>query len=83
MRSWQIQEAKAHLSELVRKAENLGPQEITLHGRPVAIIVSRVEYERLTGAHASLVTLMQSSPLTECEDVEFERDKSHTRGLSL
>lgn len=63
MRSWQIQEAKTHLSELVREAEHLGPQEITWHGGPVAVVISRVEYERLTGTHASLVTFMQSSPL--------------------
>ena len=83
MRSWQIQEAKAHLSELVREAVHMGPQEITWHGRPVAVVVSRVEYERLTGTHVSLVTFMQSSPLTEREDVGFERDKSRTREVAL
>lgn len=83
MRSWQIQEAKTHLSELVREAEHIGPQEITYHGRPVAVVVSRIEYERLTGTHASLVKFMQSSPLSECEDVECERDKSRTREVVL
>lgn len=83
MRSWQIQEAKAHLSELVREAESAGPQEITWHGRPVAVVISHVEYERLTGARASLAAFMQSSPLAECADLEFERDKSTTREVAL
>ena len=83
MRSWQIQEAKTHLSELVREAEHLGPQEITWHGRPVAVVISRVEDERLTGTHASLVAFMQSSPLSGYEDVEFERDKGLTREVAL
>lgn len=82
MRSWQIQEAKAHLSELVREAESAGPQEITWHGRPV-VVISHVEYGRLTGAHASLAAFMQSSPLAECADLEFERDKSTTREIAL
>lgn len=46
MQSWQIQEAKARFSEVVRGAEHEGPQEITLHGRSVAVLVSRAEYDR-------------------------------------
>ena len=37
MRAWQMQEAKAHLSELVKQAQNQGPQEITMHGRPTVV----------------------------------------------
>ena len=40
MHSWQIQEAKARISEVVKCAQNQGPQEITLHGKPVAVLVS-------------------------------------------
>ena len=40
MRAWQIQEAKAHLSELVRETEHAGPQAITWHGREVAVVLS-------------------------------------------
>jgi hypothetical protein len=32
MKAWQMQEAKARLSEVVKSAESEGPQNITLHG---------------------------------------------------
>ncbi|MDR3360262.1 MAG: type II toxin-antitoxin system prevent-host-death family antitoxin, partial [Bifidobacteriaceae bacterium] len=38
-RQWQLQEAKSKLSQLVREAEN-GPQTITHHGRPSAVVIS-------------------------------------------
>jgi len=41
MQTWQMQEAKAKLSELVKRAEADGPQDITLHGRSVAVVLSR------------------------------------------
>ena len=31
MQTWQMQKAKARLSEVVKRAENIGPQNITLH----------------------------------------------------
>ena len=40
MQTWQIQTAKARFSELVKQAAEDGPQEITLHGKPVAVVLS-------------------------------------------
>jgi prevent-host-death family protein len=83
MRAWQIQEAKTHLSELVRESEKAGPQAITWHGREVAVVLSKAEYDQLTGAGQSLVDFMQSSPLADAEDIEFVRDNSPARDVSL
>jgi prevent-host-death family protein len=83
MRSWQIQEAKTHLSELVRQTEHAGPQAITWHGREVAVVLSKAEYERLTGADQSLVEFMRRSPLSDADDIEFTRDDSVTRDVPL
>ena len=83
MRIWQMQEAKARLSEVVKDAEREGPQEITLHGRPVAVVLSRAQYDRLAGTGESLVAFMRRSPLYGEEEIEFPRDKSHTREVSL
>ena len=47
MQTWQIQTAKARFSELVKQAAEDGPQEITLHGKPVAVVLSREAFERL------------------------------------
>jgi prevent-host-death family protein len=83
MRAWQVQEAKAHFSELLRDSERAGPQAITLHGREVAVVLSRAEYERLTGAGQSLVEFMRRSPLCEADDLDFSRDNSLTREVDL
>ena len=83
MRAWQIQEAKARLSEVVKDAEREGPQELTLHGRSVAVVVSKAEYDRLAGTGESLVAFMRRSPLYGQDDIEFERDKGLTREVEL
>jgi len=83
MRHWQMQEAKAKLSEVIKDAEREGPQEITLHGKPVAVVLSREHYERLTGAGESLVAFMRRSPLYGIEEINLERDKSLAREVEF
>jgi prevent-host-death family protein len=83
MRTWQIQEAKTHLSELVRDSERAGPQAITWHGREVAVVLSRADYARLTGTGQSLVEFMQQSPLFDTDDIDLRRDKSRARKVTL
>jgi len=83
MQTWQMQTAKARFSELMKQAADHGPQEITLHGRPVAVVLSREEFDRLSGSDASLVEFMQQSPLYGQDDVTFERDLSLTRDVAL
>ena len=46
-RRWQVQEAKAELSSLIRAAETDGPQTITRSGRPVAVVIAQGDFERL------------------------------------
>ncbi len=83
MNTWQMQEAKARLSEVVKLAESEGPQDITVHGRSVAVVVSRATFERLSGSGQSLVEFMRQSPLHGLEELDFERDRSVTRDLTL
>ncbi len=79
MHVWQMQEAKARLSEVVKCAESEGPQNITLHGQSVAVVVSRAMFERLTGNEHSLVDFMRRSPLYGEDDISLERELSLTR----
>ena len=83
MHTWQMQEAKARLSEVVKLAESEGPQDITLHGRSVAVLLSRKAFERLSGTENSLDEFMRRSPLYGLEEIEFERDQSMTRESAL
>jgi|AP95_1055475.scaffolds.fasta_scaffold220365_2 prevent-host-death family protein len=82
MRQWQLQQAKARLSEVLKLAEREGPQEITLRGEPKAVVVSTAEFERLRRPKTSLTAFLRSSPLAGL-DVEMERDKSPPRDVAL
>jgi len=82
MGSWQLQEAKARFSELVRSAEDEGPQEITVHGRPAAVLLSRTDYERFQQQKPSFVEFMRKSPLKGV-DLKIRRDRSPVRTVKL
>ncbi len=79
MQTWQMQAAKARFSELVKHATESGPQEITLHGRSVAVVVSGQLFDRLSGNPDSLLDFMQQSPLCGQDDLQFEGDTSPPR----
>ncbi len=77
MHTWQMQEAKARMSELVKRAQTQ-PQDITLHGKSVAVVISRETFDRLPQNQDSLVDFMRRSPLYAADDIVFERDGSLT-----
>ena len=83
MQTWQMQTAKAQFSDVVRNAKSNGPQDITLHGKSVAVVLSRELFDRLSGNTQSLLQFMQSSPLHGLDDLVFERDQSMTREVDL
>lgn len=86
MQTWQLQEAKAKFSEVVKRALNDGPQVITVRGEPAVVVLTRTEYERLVKPRPSLVELLRSSPLAKWDlegDLDLERDHSPTRDVLL
>ena len=82
MRRWQVQEAKARFSDLLRDAISSGPQEITVRGRSTAVVLSTEEYGRLRGQKPSIVEFLRASPLAGV-DIEIERDRSLPRPIEL
>lgn len=70
------------MSELVKRAQNQ-PQDITLHGKSVAVVVSREAFDRLSQSQDSLVDFMRRSPLYGADDIILERDQSLTREVSF
>ena len=82
MQTWQMQEAKARMSELVKRAQTQ-PQDITLHGKSVAVVVSRELFDRLSGNEQSLVDFMRASPLAGHDEVQFERSRSLPREITF
>ena len=81
MRRWQLQEAKARLSEVVKSARE-GPQEISVRGEPAAVVLSIEEYERLKKKKLSLAEFVRRSGLVGV-DLDIERDKSPARDIDL
>ncbi len=79
---WQLQNAKNHLSELVRKAREEGPQVITLRGRDAVVVVSANEFGKLSRPRGSLVDFFRKSPLAGV-DLDLDRSRDTGRRVDL
>ena len=82
MRNWQLQDAKAHLSQLVKEAMAHGPQEISLRGEPAVIVISKNQYLRLLKPTPSFIDFIRHSPLIGT-NLQIERSSSPTRDVDL
>lgn len=81
MSHWQLQDAKARLSEVVKKAAQEGPQHITVHGEPAAVVLSEAAYQRLTRPKR-FIDFIRNSPLKGVE-LDLTRDCSLPRKVDL
>lgn len=75
--TWQLQEAKNRLSEVVERALNEGPQTITRHGRPAVVVVDAGQYERET--HREKL----SDILRDCPVKGWRADRDKDAGRSV
>lgn len=82
MREWQSQEAKQHFSEVVRKAQQEGPQKITYRGEECAWVISARDFRKMKKRKGSLVDFFQSSPHREIE-LKVERRKDLPKKVDL
>ena len=82
MATWQLQEAKGKFSEVVKRALSEGPQDITVRGEPVAVLISRAEYARLTHPKPGFVEFMRRSPMVGLA-MDIERQPDLTREIAL
>lgn len=83
MQTWQLQTAKARFSEMLKHAAHDGPQEITVHGKPVAVVVSHALFSQFSGNQASLVDFVRQSPLFGADELDLERDRSLPREVAF
>lgn len=79
---WAVADAKAHFSELIDKALTRGPQVVTRHGRPQAVVVSTAEWERRSKRKGTLAEFLAASPLHDFE-LDLERLPDGPRDLDL
>lgn len=83
---WQLQKAKSRFSELIKMANRSGPQVVTVRGAAQAVLLSKADYDRLTGnkRQESLVDFLRQSPLAEHSEVlDVARDRDTGREIEL
>ncbi|GAC1501842.1 MAG: hypothetical protein NVS1B10_06280 [Candidatus Saccharimonadales bacterium] len=71
--TWQLQDAKNKLSEVVATSISNGPQIISRRGKNTAVIVSYEEYQKLTKPSKDLKKLLLN---TGFHELDLTRDKS-------
>ncbi|MDO8278550.1 MAG: type II toxin-antitoxin system Phd/YefM family antitoxin [Burkholderiaceae bacterium] len=81
MHTWQLQDAKSRFSELVDLTLKEGPQMVTRRGQEAVVIVSALEYRRMSGSTPSLLTTLLNAPRGEPLDVA--RSREPIRDLAL
>ena len=75
---WKLEDAKAHFSEVVRRARTEGPQVVTRRGKDAVVVIAMEELERLTTpTHPKLpfLAFMESLHVPGLDlDIARERD---------
>jgi prevent-host-death family protein len=59
--AWSIRNARNGFSKLVRQAIDFGPQTVTIRGKPVVVVISIEEYERLLARNQAIDAQVLSS----------------------
>jgi prevent-host-death family protein len=81
---WQLQDAKARFSEVVRRAKQEGPQHVTVHGREEVVVIGADDFRKLAGERTgqALVDALQQSP-HRSTNVEPARSRMRIRDVEL
>ncbi|HZK99389.1 MAG TPA: type II toxin-antitoxin system Phd/YefM family antitoxin [Caulobacteraceae bacterium] len=74
--TWTLAKAKDHLSEVIRRAVDEGPQTISLRGRDTAVLIAKDEFDgmKTSGRGRDFKAFLLAIP--SLEGVELERDTS-------
>jgi antitoxin Phd len=62
-RTWQLQDAKNRLSQVVDQALEDGAQIITRHGEPTVVVLSIGEYRNLRKPRKRLIQVLRQCPV--------------------
>lgn len=80
--TWQLQEAKGNLSQLVKQAAAGEAQVVTVHGKPAAVVVSAAQYARLTRRKGHLSTVLLQPDLA-IDEIDLARSRDRGRDIAL
>ncbi len=74
MARWQVQQAKAQLSEVIEEAQSKGPQVITRHGAERAVVLSIEDFRALTAHKPGLKEYLLGGPKVDSFEIETDGD---------
>lgn len=80
---WQLQEAKARLSEVVRRAVDDGPQHVSVRGEPAVVVLSEQDYRQLTSKRPSIVDHILTGEPWPDDLVDAINDRPHGPDRSI
>ena len=81
MATWQVQDAKTRLSEVIERARTEGPQTITRHGAERAVVLSIEDYRALAANKPDFRAWLLGGP--KVDDFSIERDNDSGRTVKL
>lgn len=82
---WKLEDAKAHFSELVRRARTEGPQLVTKRGKDAVMVIAVEELERLQAPkppRKPFIEFMESLYVPGL-DLDFPRERDTGREIDL
>jgi prevent-host-death family protein len=81
--NWQLQEAKARFSELVKRVREQGPPHVSARGEPAVVVVSEEEFARLTSSRPSIVDHILEGPPWPDDVVDAINARPHDTGRDV
>jgi len=80
--TWQLQEAKAKFSKVIKEAIQHGPQVITKHGVETVLLISINDYKKINKKQSKISQFFRNSPLVNI-DPDIKRSKDIPREVKL
>jgi prevent-host-death family protein len=81
--NWQLQDAKARFSEVVKRARERGPQHVSLRGEPAVVVISEVDFAKLTASRPSIVDHILDGPNWPDDVVDVINDRARDIGRDV
>lgn len=79
-KEWQLQEAKNRFSEVVNRALKDGAQTITRHGKPVVVVMSQDDFQRMAPPKKKEWSMLEH--LLACPDKTLHKRIFRTPGTA-
>lgn len=80
---WKLEDAKARLSEVVRRAATKGPQLVTIRGKEAAVILAPEQYRQLLPKPKGYLPLVQFLQRLGLAGLDVEREIDTGREIDL